>query len=134
MNTPKLKGIDHFHLYVDDKQQAVDWYQKMLGFRVVDSMLMWNEGNGPLTIEDTSGKIHLALFKRTDQAPCTSIAFAATGKEFLNWQEYLTHYDLNLRIADHQITWSMYFKDPFENMHEITTSEYNYVAERIKNR
>jgi len=131
MNTPKLMGIDHFHLYVTDKRQAARWYKEILGFETVQSMLSWDVENGPLTIEDPSGEIHLALFTRKNQQPSTSIAFKTSGEEFLRWANYLKSNDLKLRIADHQIAWSIYFKDLDENMHEITTYDYQMVSEKI---
>ena len=131
MTQPLLSGIDHFHLYVTDKQQSLKWYQKILGFQVVESLLSWNEEKGPLTIEDQSGSVHLALFTRSDQPPSTSIAFKSTGKEFLNWKQHLTTHNIALRIADHQLAWSMYFSDEDSNMHEITTYEHAYVSANI---
>jgi catechol 2,3-dioxygenase len=125
--TPSLNGIDHFHLYVKDKVKSVKWYQEYLGFKVVTALEFWNDEKGPLTIEDESG-IHLALFTRTNQAPSTSIAFKTTGEDFLLWQKHLEQKGLSLRIADHQASWSIYFKDPDENMHEITSYEHDWIT------
>ncbi len=133
MNLPKLNGIDHIHLYVANKQRAADWYNAVLGFNVVESLKLWNKENGPLTIEDELGIIHLALFTRKEQQPSTAIAFKATGEEFLNWKKHLTEQKLTLRIANHQVAWSLYFKDPDNNMHEITTYDYQMVANQIEN-
>ena len=66
MTYPILNGIDHFHLYVTDKQKALGWYQSVLGFNVVESLNLWNDDKGPLTIEDQSQTIHLALFTKTN--------------------------------------------------------------------
>ncbi|MGX5203428.1 VOC family protein [Aliikangiella sp. IMCC44632] len=66
MLAAKFTGIDHFHLYVDDKQKAVKWYQQVLGFKVVDSLQFLLPNAGPLTIADESKTIHLALFTRQD--------------------------------------------------------------------
>jgi len=124
---PKLTGIDHIHLYVPNKQQAADWYIKTLGFRIVESLLSWNTEQGPLTIEDQSGQIHLALFQREDYLPSTAIAFKATGKEFLEWKNYLQENQLLQRCADHTHSWSLYFLDPFRHYHEITTYDVDIV-------
>ncbi len=131
MSTPKLNGIDHIHLYVNDKNKAAAWYREVLGFEIHQPFEVWNNENGPMTLEDSSGTIHLALFTRSNQPPLTSIAFNADGKEFLQWTEHLKSQGLKLRIADHRISWSMYFKDPDENMHEITTMDYEWVSERM---
>jgi catechol-2,3-dioxygenase len=127
---PTLNGIDHFHLYVADKMKAMKWYQNFLGFKVVTALEFWSDKTGPLTIEDDSG-IHLALFTRSNQAPSSSIAFNTTGKGFLLWKKYLEQKGLSLRIADHQVSWSMYFKDPDENMHEITSYEHDWITTKL---
>jgi catechol 2,3-dioxygenase-like lactoylglutathione lyase family enzyme len=81
---PKLTGIDHVHVYVHDREQAGVWYQEMLGFQVSKAFEFWAEdANGPLTIEDASGTIHLALFTRSVFEPSTAIAFNTSGAEFL---------------------------------------------------
>lgn len=35
---PKLSGIDHCHLNVESLTQAVDWYEKVLGFTLVEAL------------------------------------------------------------------------------------------------
>lgn len=130
---PKLNGIDHIHLYVPDRRQAAQWYQEALGFHIVDSMAFWaRDDRGPLTIADASGAIHLALFRKDDFTPSTAIAFRATGDQFLDWKAYLEEKNLLDRLSDHSIAWSMYFRDPYGNVHEITTMDYDLVAQTLK--
>jgi len=124
---PKLTGIDHIHLYVPNKQQAAEWYIKFLGFHIVASLLSWNTDQGPLTIEDQSGQIHLALFQREDYAPSTAIAFKTSGMDFLQWKTYLEENELLQRCSDHSLSWSLYFLDPFRHLHEITTYDVDLV-------
>lgn len=124
---PNFTGIDHIHLYVPNKQEAADWYIEILGFHVVDSLLLWNTEQGPLTIADQSGQIHLALFQRKDFTPSTAIAFKATGMEFLEWKVYLEEHELLQRCADHTLSWSLYFLDPFGHSHEITTYDLDLI-------
>ena len=38
---PKLNGIDHCHLNIQSLTQAVDWYEKVLGFTVVEELAFW---------------------------------------------------------------------------------------------
>lgn len=126
---PKLNGFDHIHMNVSDREIAANWYQRILGFRVVESLAFWaNDDNGPLTIEDPTGKIHLALFKRDEFIPSTAVAFNAIGKEFIEWKSYLEKQKILLRCTDHKISWSLYFKDLDNNSHEITTYQYDYVS------
>lgn len=75
----ELTGIDHIHVYVPNREQAADWFRAVLGFEIEESLRVWAVEGGPLTIGDESGKIHLALFERSEFVPSTAIAFAADG-------------------------------------------------------
>ncbi|MFN3243212.1 MAG: VOC family protein [Planctomycetota bacterium] len=61
---PELSGgIDHVHVYVADRDAAASWYARVLGFGVVEKYRSWaDDPDGPLTIEDPRGRVHLALF------------------------------------------------------------------------
>lgn len=127
---PKLSGIDHVHVYVSDRSEAAEWYGSVLGLRPVEALMAWATEKGPLTLADAQGKVHLALFQ-SDKAPNSTIAFGADGEEFLSWKAHLESHSLELRLADHKLAWSLYFSDPFGNTHEITTWDYEFVAERL---
>ncbi len=130
---PKLKGFDHVHVYVSNREEAADWYQRILGFKVVESLAFWaDEDNGPLTIEDPTGKIHITLFNSDNFTPSTGIAFGADGQEFFEWKSYLEKQNILLRCTDHKVAWSVYFKDLDGNTHEITTYQYDYVSKQLK--
>lgn len=129
--TPKLNGIDHVHVYVNNRSEAEQWYQKVLGFKRVEALMVWAVGSGPLTLENTEGNVHLALFEKDDYPNTSAIAFGASGQEFLAWKTHLESHALELRLADHQLAWSLYFNDPYGNLHEITTYEHDYVATRL---
>jgi len=121
-----LNGIDHVHVYVTDREAAVAWYRKILGFEPLEKFSSWATETGPLTLEDPSGTVHLALFE-SDKSATSTIAFGASGEEFLAWKSYLEAQLPELRMADHKLAWSMYFHDPFGNYHEITTYEHELV-------
>ncbi|MBL4660070.1 MAG: VOC family protein [Alcanivoracaceae bacterium] len=126
---PKLQGIDHVHVYVQDMQKAENWYAKILGFKRVKKYEFWNDDGGPLTLEDSSG-IHLALFKR-DAEPDSNIAFKVNGEEFMVWKTHIQSHCIELSISNHSLVWSMYFKDPFDNLYEITTWDYEFVKGQL---
>lgn len=129
---PKLNGIDHVHIYVRDTKQAAAWYKEILGFTVSQAYEFWAEdANGPLTIEDASGTIHLALFARSVFEPSTAIAFNTNGAEFLKWKAYLDDKHLIKKCSDHDVSWSLYFHDPDNNMHEITSYDYRYITQAL---
>ena len=128
---PKLDGIDHIHVYVRNWADAEDWYGRVLGFQRVEKFMLWAVKNGPLTVEDPSGSVHLAFFEKDDPQGDSAIAFGATGEQFLAWKVHLEDQGLELRVADHKLMWSLYFTDPDENLLEITTGDHDYVTARI---
>lgn len=129
--TPQFNGIDHVHLYVPRRDEAADWYQRVLGFRVVDKLLFWATPTGPLTLEDASGRVHLALFERPDAIASSALAFGADGEAFLHWHSHLKSHGLDVRVSDHKVSWSLYFCDPWDNLHEISTFDHGTVAAEI---
>jgi len=130
--TPELNGIDHVHVYVANWGEAEKWYESVLGFKRVEKFMVWAVKNGPLTLENPKGNIHLALFEREDHPDTSAIAFGATGEEFLAWRTHLEDSGLKLRVTDHELAYSLYFSDPWGNLHEITTYEHDYVREHSK--
>ncbi len=129
--TPKLNGFDHVHVYVANWNDAEEWYQTILGFKRVDALMPWAVKDGPLTVENPEGSIHLALFESEDHPDTSAIAFGACAEEFLAWKAHLEGHGLELRITDHKLAYSLYFRDPWGNLHEITTYERDYVAKKL---
>ena len=129
---PTLKGFDHVHVNVASWAKAEKWYEETLGFKRIDALMAWAVKNGPLTIENPEGTIHLALFESENPKSISAVAFGATGEEFLSWKTHLEQLGLKLRVTDHKMAYSLYFHDPWGNMHEITTYERDYVAGTIK--
>lgn len=129
--TPKLTGFDHAHVYVGSWKEAEQWYGRVLGLTRVEALMEWAVENGPLTVENPQSTIHLALFEREDRPSTSSFAFGASGKEFLAWKSHLEGQDLELRLADHHLAYSLYFSDPWGNNHEITTYDRDLVADNL---
>lgn len=127
---PKLNGIDHCHLNVQSLTQAVDWYEKVLGFTVVEELAFWNEeGKGPLTLEDENASTRLALFEAPGRSK--GIAFTATGEQFIAWLAHFEQLEIKTILADHGVTFSMYFKDNSGNSHEITSHDYRIIKQHF---
>lgn len=123
---PKLSGIDHCHLNVDNLSSAVKWYERVLGFSIVPELAFWDEdGRGPLTLEDASSTTRLALFEGEGRSK--GIAFLATGEQFIEWLSYFENLNIKAVLADHGVTFSMYFKDESGNSHEITSQDYAHI-------
>ena len=128
---PKLSGVDHLHVNVGNWTEAEEWYGSVLDFKRVDALVAWAVENGPLTIENPEGTIHLALFESDNPESTNVIAFGATGEQFLSWKTHLENRGLRLRVTDHKMAYSLYFDDPWQNNLEITTYERDHVAGRL---
>lgn len=127
--TPTLVGIDHIHVYVQDRAAAEVWYSQVLGFARVVQFESWAANGGPLTICNSSGSIHLALFEQVRKECRSTIAFLANASEFLVWQSHLASaLGHQVTAVDHSMSWSLYFSDPDGNPYEITSYDYAELA------
>jgi len=107
------------------------WYEHVLGFYVVPELAFWNEdGKGPLTLEDENKTARLALFEGEGRSK--GIAFSANAEQFIAWLKHFEQLQIKTVLADHGVTFSMYFKDNSNNSHEITSHDYSYIK-RIYN-
>ncbi len=127
---PSLNSIDHIHLSVRDRAAAQLWYEKVFGFSPVPELLSWADDGGPLTLANPEGNIHLALFESGD-VQNTTVAFDVSGSGFIHWLDHLQELEFTLSIVDHELSWSIYLKDPDGNPFEITTYDYAYVREQL---
>ena len=46
--------------------------------------------------------------------------------------EHLAQFDVKTLVADHGVTYSMYFKDCAGNSHEITSHDYDAIKKGLK--
>ena len=126
---PQLETIDHIHVIVSDRQKALDWYKNILGLKPSEKIIVLPK-SGPLMIRNNEGNINIALFKGTPKNNHAVIAFKVSGEEFINCHnkinDSLTKY---IEIVDHDIQFSIYFKDPFGNPYEITSYDYDMLTE-----
>ena len=129
---PKISDIDHIHVYVHNWRTAEEWYRQVMGFRRVERLMPWAVKGGPLTLENPEGTVHLALFERDDHSGSSAIAFDVSGADFLAWKTHLEATGLTLRVADHKLSYSLYFFDPDQNIHEITSYERDFIALRLR--
>ncbi|HIA30088.1 MAG TPA: VOC family protein, partial [Candidatus Marinimicrobia bacterium] len=58
---PKLQNIDHIHVFVSDRGDALDWYSNILGLKPLEEIIVLPE-SGPLMIRNNEGNINIALF------------------------------------------------------------------------
>ena len=125
---PKLQNIDHIHVFVPDRQEALDWYSTILGLKPIERLLFWAK-TGPLTIGNDEGSIHIALFKGEPKNNRSVIAFNATGEEFINWHKRINNaLSEVIEVDDHSVSFSIYFADPYGNPYEITSYDYEILS------
>ena len=130
---PSFQRIDHIHVHVADRSAADAWYQTVLGFTRVEEFAFWAKDGGPLTLTDASGAIHLALFERPVQSHHVVLAFGVTAEDFLAWREHLHSVPhLEITMDDHDVSWSLYFRDPDGNPYEITCYEYDALTPLLR--
>jgi len=124
----ELEGLDHVALSVRDVELSANWYVEVLGFeRLYPGM--WD--GVPVFV--ARGKTALALFPRGDaQANPPSprgstgilhLALRADRKNFAAAQRDLKSRGIAFNFADHEVSHSIYFRDPDGIELEITTYE-----------
>jgi catechol 2,3-dioxygenase-like lactoylglutathione lyase family enzyme len=124
----ELEGLDHVAIAVRDVERSADWYVDVLGFeRRYHGM--W-EGIPVFVAWD---KTAIALFPaKSDQANASlarkrggmlHLALRANRKNFVAAQRCLTSRGIAFHFQDHEISHSIYFRDPDGIELEITTYE-----------
>ncbi|WP_105255426.1 VOC family protein [Pseudoalteromonas sp. T1lg75] len=128
---PLLRGVHHCHLQVKDMEQALAFYRTVMGFEIVPELEFWyhHQDDGPLMLQDQAKTICLALFMGNRIS--NGIAFAADALAFVHWVRHLEEQGVKTTLADHQVSHSLYFRDPSANMHEITCFEYEAVQKLL---
>ena len=124
----KHQGIDHVALSVRDVARSVQWYIDLLGFEPRHEG-MWD--GVPVFIG--KGTTALAIFpaRKTETSaesgrPSVSLlhlAFRANRANFLDAQQELNKRGIEFHFQDHEISHSIYFRDPDGHQLELTTYE-----------
>ncbi len=132
--------IDHVELYVPDRHEAAAWYERVLGFEIIEEHLDWAEVGGPLMITNDGGATMIALFEGPPQGDAQvrglrrlafrvgAADFAAFIKGSAKWRtEPLGEAD----VQDHRKAVSVYFTDPYGTPLEVTTYEYQAATDSL---
>ena len=133
--------LDHVEMFVPDQWDAARWYGRVFGFEVIKAHVHWAEERGPLMMTNDGGETMLALFQGPPQGTADVVglrrlAFRVDAADFLkflvdsaDWRHSpLTPAD----VVDHDKAFSIYFADPYGNLLEVTTYEYETLAPDLK--
>ena len=125
----QLEGVDHIALGVRDIERSANWYIEVLGFERLHEG-MWD---GVPTFVG-KGNTGIALFPAKPDAKPTSashrelrmlhLAFRANRENFLAAQRELEKRGIEFEFQDHEISQSIYFRDPDGHQRESTTYEH----------
>ena len=147
MDTFRVVQIDHVELFVPDRQEAANWYCRVLGLQVVPGFEQWTANpGGPLMIATAAGGTKLALFEgQPQQARPTAgfhrVAFRVDAAGFIAFVRRLVEQHLNDHqgrpvtadaVVDHDLAYSIYFCDPYGHRLEVTTYEHDAVREGLR--
>lgn len=146
MSSPpfRVRHIDHVELYVPDQREAAAWYRQVFGLEVLHDYEHW-AANGPLMISADGGATKLALFQGdppgfTRHRGFQRVAFNVDGPGFLQFLQRLDRSPVfdhdgrqvhTLDAVDHDLSFSVYFCDPYGNRYEITTYDYEQVKKAL---
>jgi catechol 2,3-dioxygenase-like lactoylglutathione lyase family enzyme len=121
-----LEGIDHVALSVRDVEHAAQWYIDVLGFE-----RRHQERWDGIPVFIGKGTTSIALFpvgsnersasSARGEVKMLHLAFRANRKNFLAAQEELKQRGVQFEFQDHEISHSIYFRDPDGHTLEITT-------------
>lgn len=134
--TFKVLQIDHVELFVPNRYEAASWYERVLGLQIVPECESWAVGGGPLMISSDGGSTKLALFEGEPAASSRTaaflrVAFRVTAAGFVEFLERNPDLVTKDAVVDHQLSYSVYFTDPWGHQLEVTTYEYGDTSAAI---
>ena len=124
----EIDTLDHVALSVRDLERSARWYADVLGFK----RLHEGKWNGiPIFVGNDASAV--ALFPASEEIGSASVdraavrtlhfAFRTDRENFLRAQDELKKRAISFEFQDHEISHSIYFRDPDGHKIEITTYE-----------
>ena len=121
-----IEALDHVALSVRDVEHSAQWYADVLGFKRLHEGI-WN--GTPIFVGN--GAAAIALFPARDKGVSTShdraavrtlhFAFRTDRANFLRAKDELKKRAIPFDFQNHEISHSIYFRDPDGHQIEITT-------------
>jgi hypothetical protein len=109
--------------------------KRFWGLSALRSRRFLAPGDGPLTIQNCEGTVHLALFEGTPEKRPSTIAFGVVADAFMKWQPHLGDVlGMQLQAVDNTVSWSLYFTNPDGNRFEITSYAYQTIERELAKR
>ncbi len=133
----RVDGIDHVALTVPNPSDAAAWYDDVLGLEPLPAFDSWATGVGPLVVSSNGGETSLALFRGDPDDPeLRHMAFGVDAEGFRTFLDRASGrediaVDGHGDVVDHDLSWSVYFDDPWGHRFEVTTYDYDAVAEWV---
>ena len=123
-----LEGLDHVALAVTDVEESAKWYIEVLGFER-RYQGMW----GGIPVFVACGNTAIALFPKAENSHDPSgprkklnmlhLAFRANRNNFVAAQQDLKLRGILFHFQDHEVSESIYFRDPAGNSLELATPD-----------
>ena len=122
-----LEGLDHVAITVRDVERSARWYTEVLGLE-----RQYEDVWGGVPTFVGKGKTGLALFTAEETESSlgekkavrmSHFAWRADRENFLRAQQELKERGVAFEFADHEVSHSIYFRDPDGHKVEITTYE-----------
>ena len=124
----ELEGLDHIALAVRDVERSADWYIDVLGFErrydgMWDGVPVFVARNATAIALFPAGSDHASSSLPRKPSGMLHLALRANRKNFVAAQRELTSRGIAFHVQDHEISHSIYFRDPDGYEIEITTYE-----------
>ena len=128
MPPPPTNGILETSLYVESPPRAVEFYERVFGFRLIDMPRDEVTESSRLCPMRAGDRDVLLLFKQggtedTDATGAIHIAFAIARDDLKAWENWLAEQGIDI---ESRRTWthggeSLYFRDPDGHLLEVAT-------------
>jgi len=137
----RMGRLDHVHIRVPDRAEAVRWYAEHLGFEPVEAYDFWASSveGGPIQISADGGRTTLALFQVSEGHPMvpqrTGVAFSVDADTFMAFARSLPRgidsprgQPLELGdLVDFDLCWAFDLVDPWGNQYELNCYDHDRV-------